>query len=308
MKWMPLALAMMLLYPMAPSAEGYSISSDYAMEITDAGKIEQYYRLPGTYTVKSQVISKKNPNYGNYTYKVWYPAVLEERDRTWPMVFLLNGTGGSCYNDEPLYEHLASWGFLVVGNTDSQTGLGYSASYDWEIMKQLSETAESVFYGKVDENHMAIVGYSQGGAGAYHALERAGGDRYKTIVTVSAVTKSISRKLHLKSWLYDTSQVKIPAFQVAGTGPLDRKLISPLAEMRENFSQMKEAPYGVMGRRKRADHLDIQEQADAYITAWLRWQLKGDPYAKRVFTGEQPEILHNPKWDNVAIVKKSEKK
>ena len=301
MKWMALALAAWLIFPGMPFVEGYRISSDYATEIVDAGKIEQYYRLPGTYGVKSQVISKKNPNYGNYTYKVWYPAVMEERDRTWPMVFLLNGTGGSCYNDEPLYEHLASWGFLVVGNTDSQTGLGYSASYDWELMKQLAATPESIFYQKVDTKHIGIVGYSQGGAGAYHALERREGEIYKTMVTVSAVTKGISNKLHLKSWLYDTSQVKIPAFQVAGTGPLDRKLISPLSEMKDNFANMKETPYGVMGRRKGADHLDIQEQADAYITAWLRWQLKGDPYAKRVFTGENPEILHNPKWENVEI-------
>lgn len=302
MKWMSLALAAWLFCPDVQSAEAYIISPDYATTITDAGKIEQYYRLPGTYAVKSQVISKKNPNYGNHTYKVWYPAVMEERERTWPMVFLLNGTGGSCDNDEPLYEHLASWGFLVVGNTDSQTGLGYSASYDWELMQQLASMSQSVFYQKVDTKHIGIVGYSQGGAGAYHALARPEGTIYKTMVTVSAVTKGISHKLHLKSWLYDTSRVRIPAFQVAGTGVLDRKLISPLDEMKENLANMKETPYGVMGRRKGADHLDIQEQADAYITAWLRWQLKGDPYAKRVFVGEQPEILSNPKWENVEIV------
>ncbi len=299
MKFMSVVLASALLFGACPAAEaGYVIPSDYALEIQDKGKIEQYYRLPGTYAVKSIIISKKNPAYGNYKYKVWYPAVMEHRDRSWPMVLMLNGTGGSCDNDEPLYEHLASWGFLVVGNTDSQTGLGYSAEYGLEQMQKLNETAGSLFYQKVDTKHMGIVGYSQGGAGAFHALERQGGDQYATIVTVSAVTKSISQKLHLKSWLYDTGRVKIPAFMVAGTGPLDRKLITPLSEMKENFQKLQNED-SVMGRRKRADHLEIQEHADAYITAWLRWQLKGDPYAKRVFAGEDPEIERNPGWENV---------
>ena len=304
MKWKALSLALLLLLPMtmeAPVAEGYTISSDYALHITDKGKREQYYRLPGTYEVKVETISRKDPRYGNYTYKVWYPAVMTTRQRDWPLVIMLNGTGGSCVNDAPLYEHLASWGFLVVGNTDSQTGLGYSADYGVEQMLQLDEKVGHLFYQKVDRKHIGIVGYSQGGAGAYHALARIHGDTYKTLVTVSAVTPSISKKLHLKSWLYDTGKVTIPAFMVAGTGPLDRKLISPLSEMKDNLQQMTKTPYGVMGRRKRADHLDIQEQADAYITAWLRWQLKGDPYAKLVFAGDAPEILSNPQWDNVEI-------
>lgn len=299
MKLRSFVLAAALLCSVYPAVEaGYVISSDYAWEIQDQGKIEQYYRLPGTYPVKSCIISKNNPNYGKYKYKVWYPAVMEDRTRTWPLVIMLNGTGGSCDNDEPLYEHLASWGFLVVGNTDSQTGLGYSAEYGLAQMKQLSETKGSLFYHKVDVKHIGIVGYSQGGAGAYHALERNQNQDYQTMVTVSAVTKGISEKLHLKSWLYDTGKVQIPVFMVAGTGPLDRKLITPLSEMKENFQKLSNKE-SVMGRRKRADHLEIQEQADAYITAWLRWQLKKDPYAKRVFTGDNPEIKHNPGWENV---------
>ena len=47
--------------------------------------------------------------------------------------------------------------------------------------------------------------------------------------------------------------------------------------------------------------LDIQTAADAYITAWLRWQLDDDIYAKRVFTGKDPEILRNPAWDNAEV-------
>lgn len=298
MKVIGLVLLSIVWLNLFPVEAGYTISPDYTVTIKDYGKIEQYYRLPGTYEVKSFIISNKNPAYGNYKYKVWYPSVMEERNRDWPLVVMLNGTGGSCDADEPLYEHLASWGFLVLGNTDSETGLGYSAQYGLEQMKQLNATKGSLFYQKVDTKHMGIVGYSQGGAGAYHALQRPYGEEYDTLVTVSAVTQHISHKLHLSSWLYDTSQVKIPTFMVAGTGPLDRKLITPLTDMKDNFMNLS-SEEKIMGRRKGADHLEIQEQADAYITAWLRWQLKRDPYAKKVFTGKTPEIENNPGWENV---------
>ena len=126
------------------------------------------------------------------------------------------------------------------------------------------------------------------------------GDKFKTMVTVSGVTESIGEKLHLPVWIYDPSKVTIPVFMAAGTGILDRKLITPLDEMKDNYSKI-QSKTAAMGRRKDADHLDIQTAADAYITAWLRWQLDDDIYAKRVFTGKAPEILRNPAWDNAEV-------
>ena len=206
----------------------------------------------------------------------------------------------TCDKDEPIFRHLASWGFVVAGNTDAQTAPGFSAEWTLDQALAANQDSKSPLYHQIDEKEIGIVGYSQGGAGAYNTLEGKDGDKFKTMVTVSGVTESIGEKLHLPVWIYDPSKVTISVFMAAGTGILDRKLITPLDEMKENYSKI-QSKTAAMGRRKDADHLDIQTAADAYITAWLRWQLDDDIYAKRVFTGKDPEILRNPAWDNAEV-------
>ena len=286
--------------PLYHQIDEKEIDPDYTMKYNDPGKIEQRYRWHGPYEVKSVVLSDGEAKYGNYKYKVWYPVQQAGRERPRPLVITLNGTGGSCDKDEPIFRHLASWGFVVAGNTDAQTATGFSAEWTLDQALAANQDSKSPLYHQIDEKEIGIVGYSQGGAGAYNTLEGKDGDKFKTMVTVSGVTESIGEKLHLPVWIYDPSKVTIPVFMAAGTGILDRKLITPLDEMKENYSKI-QSKTAAMGRRKDADHLDIQTAADAYITAWLRWQLDDDIYAKRVFTGKAPEILRNPAWDNAEV-------
>lgn len=122
------------------------ITDEYWITTADQGKIEQRYRNLGIYEVAKKTVSRKEEQYGNYTYRVWYPKRLETENRKWPMVFLLNGTTSTCDLDEPIFEHLASWGFIVVGNTDKNTGLGYSAEWGLELMDKLAADRKSVFF------------------------------------------------------------------------------------------------------------------------------------------------------------------
>ena len=232
-KGMLLFFSFLAVTPLFPAHAGENISWNYAMEGQDKGRLEQFYRFPGPYKAEKKEISRGKAEYGNYRYTLWHPTVLKEREKKWPLVICLNGTGGSEANDEPLYEHLASWGFLVLGNDDSQTGTGWSAEYGLEQMEALEKDKGSFLYGKVDMSHVGLIGYSQGGAGAWHALDKPSGGRYATIVTLSAVTKSISRRVKLENWLYDTGKAKIPVFMISGDGLLDRKLITPLPEIKE---------------------------------------------------------------------------
>lgn len=286
--------------PFAPVEAEEKISPSYTMEVEDQGRLEQFYRMNGPYEVKSRVISRNKEEYGNYKYTLWYPADLDRYD-SWPLVICLNGTGGSADNDGPLYEHLASWGFLVLGNSDPQTGPGWSAEYGIRQMLLLNKDKESFLYGKVDTGHVGLIGYSQGGAGAWHALDKEHGSAYTAMATVSAVTKSISHRLKLDNWLYDPGKAKIPVFMVSGNGILDRTFITPLDEMNENFDALTHVPYGAMGRRKHTDHLDIQRDADAYITAFFCWQLKGDHRGNEIFRGPHPELKENHGWEHVRI-------
>lgn len=48
-----------------------------------------------------------------------------------------------------------------------------------------------------------------------------------------------------------------------------------------------------------AEHGDMQERTDGYMTAWMLWQLQGDEDAARVFIGEDAEILSNQLWQDI---------
>ena len=220
----------LLSFSMADAAE--AITDEYWITTADRGKIEQRYRSLGIYEVAKKTVSRKEEQYGNYTYRVWYPKRLETENRKWPMVFLLNGTTSTCDLDEPIFEHLASWGFIVVGNTDRNTGLGYSAEWGLELMDKLAADRKSVFFQKIDEENLGIGGHSQGGVGAVKTiLFRKGGRRFKTVVTVSAVTESFADKLKMNSWKYDASAVNVPWFMVSGDRLDDRLIISCISNI-----------------------------------------------------------------------------
>lgn len=291
-----MALLVLLCLPSAARA-GEAIPPEYYLNETNGGVIEARYRDMGRYETKCYVMSKGEQVYLGYRYKVWLPK--GEQGKKFPLVIMVNGTGSSCDLDEPVYEHLASWGFIVAGNTDPNTAMGHTADYTLALALKENETAGSLLYKKIDTDHIGLCGFSQGGAGAIHALlYRRGGSRYKTMVTVSAVTRSIMERLSLSSWRYDTKDIAIPYFMVASTGGTDRKFIAPLAEMEENFDSLPASVFSIMARRRRADHTTAQAAADGYITAWFCWQLKGDRYAAKAFTGETREIFKNPLWDN----------
>lgn len=294
-----IALGMGLLFTGAGLAEAaVPIPSDYYLTIEDKGKAEQRFRAYGMYKPVKVTVSENDPSYGNFKYCAWYPDKMEQSDRTWPMVILLNGTGVTCDVDEPLYKHLASWGFIVIGNTDEQTRAGYSAQWGLEIMENLARDQQSLFYKKIDFAHMGIGGHSQGANGAVNALlKREMMPRFKTLVTISGVTPSLLEKLDMQKWDYNPADIRIPWFMVSGDGPIDRNVITPLSDMENIFE--KASAFVVMGRRNIATHSDIQAESDAYVTAWFRWQLKNDFYAARVFMGEDAEILRNSGWNHV---------
>lgn len=140
---------------LTPAMAAYEIDPDYTMKYNDPGKIEQRYRWHGPYEVKSVVLSDGEAKYGNYKYKVWYPVQQAGRERPRPLVITLNGTGGSCDKDEPIFRHLASWGFVVAGNTDAQTATGFSAEWTLDQALAANQDSKSPLYHQIDERKSA---------------------------------------------------------------------------------------------------------------------------------------------------------
>ena len=278
------------------------ITEGYYEHFQSDAPLEMRYANPGAFETSYTEFVSDNESIGKV--RVWYPTELEGSDKMWPMIMVVNASGTPASSYEPFFSRLASWGFVVVGNEDGQTGNGQTASITLDFM--LNVPPDSVLAGKIDYYNMGIIGYSQGGAGAICAVTNyENGALYKAIFTGSAAYPTLAKNM---GWEYDASKVTIPYFMVAGTGKSDDSGsdpetsyggVSPLSALTANYNSISDDVQKVRARAVDAEHVQMLMRSDGYMTAWMLYQLAGDEEAAAVFDGENAEILHNNNWQDV---------
>lgn len=278
-----------LLYMFRPDA----VSSLYTQQVETGGPIEAAYLQMGEYEVER----RKIPVLQSYeAYEIFYPSALKTEDRCWPVVVMCNGTGVPASKYRPIFEHLASWGFIVIGTEDTYSWNGFSAEMSLQYLLKLNERENSPFYHKVDTEKIGIAGHSQGGVGVITAITNtAHQDLYKAAYIISPAVEELSDALE---WEYDPSQIDIPVFLTAGTKILDAGIVSPLGGLQSIYQQATGAPLRIMARKTGRDHPGMLYESDGYMTAWFCWLLQGDAYAAEAFAGETPEIMTNPLYQD----------
>ena len=279
---------------MLPGGDGNNdIVDGYYKNFRSDAPLEMKYSQPGSYETAYTEFASDNESIRKI--RVWYPKDLETGDKVWPMITVVNASGTPAASFEPFFQRLASWGFIVVGNEDGQTGNGETASLTLDFM--LSVPADSVLSGKIDYENMGIIGYSQGGAGAICALTNyENGRHYKTTLAKNM------------GWEYATSKITVPYFMAAGTGKSDDSGkdpekgfggVSPLSALIENYNKVTDSVMKVRGRAVGAEHEQMLMHSDGYMTAWMLYQLTGNEESGTVFIGKNAEILHNTNWQDV---------
>ena len=288
---------------MMPGGGGNNdIVEGYYLSFKSDAPLEMKYSQPGDYTTAYTEFSSDNESIVKI--RVWYPADLETGDMAWPMIIVVNASGTPAAFYEPFFPRLASWGFIVVGNEDGQTGNGETASLTLDFM--LNMPVDSVLSGKIDYDSMGIIGYSQGGAGAICAVTNyENGAQYKAMFTGSAAYPTLAKNM---GWEYDVSKVTIPYFMAAGTGKSDDSGndpetsyggVSPLSAQIANYNSISDEVQKVRARAVGAEHEQMLARSDGYMTAWMLYQLTGDEEVGSVFLGENAEILRNANWQDV---------
>lgn len=278
------------------------ITEGYYERFQSDAPLEMRYANPGAFETSYTEFVSDNESIGKV--RVWYPTELEGSDKMWPMIMVVNASGTPASSFEPFFPRLATWGFVVVGNEDGQTGNGQTASITLDFMLHLP--SDSVLAGRIDYSNMGIIGYSQGGAGAICAVTNyENGALYKAIFTGSAAYPTLAKNM---GWEYDVSKVTIPYFMVAGTGKSDDSGsdpetsyggVSPLSALTSNYNSISDGVQKVRARAVGAEHEQMLMRSDGYMTAWMLYQLAGDEEAATVFIGENAEILHNNNWQDV---------
>lgn len=291
---------------LAYAAKQPMVKDNYFEDVLTSQPLEQRYTAEGEFAVSSKIFESENEKIGHHI--VWYPAEMENGNNkaTYPLVVMTNGTGVKSSKYQPIFKHLASWGFIVVGNEDESSFDGISSAASLDLMLNLNGDDTSIFYEKIDIQNIGIAGHSQGGVGAINAVTaQENGTYHKTIYTASTPHLALAEAL---KWEYDVSKIQIPYFMVAGALQVDagdgiegssNVGIAPLFSLQENYAAISEQVEKIMARRVNTDHGDMLPYADGYMTAWFMYQLKGDSDAAKVFVGDDAEILSNANWQDV---------
>ncbi|MCI6549541.1 MAG: hypothetical protein MR450_01620 [Prevotella sp.] len=290
-----------------------AVPADYQQRITNVTRpIERKYIVNGPYAVSCQQTALTDKKIKMIS--VWYPTAMTNSREKFPLVIMANGTGIKASAYVPIFQHLASCGFIVAGNEDEWSGDGRSTSQTLDFMLKENKRVGSVFHQHIDVDHIGVAGHSQGGVGVFSAITAwPNGRYYKAAVAMSPTHRELSIGfMHVD---YDISKVGIPLLITAssaagrlndgGDGKGNR--ICGIADMREDLRLINAAHPTVpvvIGRLadKTKNHGDNMMESEPYLAAWFSYWLKNDKSAGKAFMGNSPEIRNNPRWRDVECV------
>ena len=265
---------------------------NYAETVKTGGELEAKYLAMGASSVGYfETDYPDDKDVGKI--EIWYPKELETTDAKFPVVLFVNGTGVFASRYKPVFEQLASWGFIAVGNEDPSTWEGKKAAATLDWLLKASEDETSVFYGKVDVDRIGTTGHSQGGVGAFNLINETGRkELFKCAVSLSPTAEKLAAVLRIP---YYPGKTTIPILLICAA---NGDVLSP--EDQANSYEKINAPKA-KAVRKNAGHGETLYFADGYATAWFAWFLKDDQEARKAFVGEDAEFLTNPLYRNQKV-------
>lgn len=257
----------------------------YQRKVKTGAPIEKKYMGNGPYkvSVKENAVLQEFKKF-----IVYYPQALESENRKFPVIVLCNGTGVPLSKYRAVAAHLASWGFVVIGTEEKYSWNGFGAGMCLRYLERLSRQVgqgKSIFYQKIDFDHVGICGHSQGAVGVMNAAEQTG--TYKAAAAISPSNRELARNL---MWDYDASRIHTPVLLLSGAGGGDDLVVTG-EQLKEIYDEIPAEKW--MARRIDTDHGRMLYSANGYVTAWFMWKLQNDLHAARAFTGNDPEIMNN---------------
>jgi hypothetical protein len=242
--------------------------------------IETRYQAPGPNQVAA--LDAYDPA-SSGRFRVYYPtnAVL----KSIPIVTWGNGTGATPPVYEPLLKNIASYGYAVVASYSTNTGTGKEIVAGIKYMTAVNNDPRSALRGRLDTSKVAAVGHSQGALGTVNA-DRTSGSGIKTIVPIG-----------LQQAYVTFTGMTGSAFYYGGGNDT---ICPPQGQI--NAYNATNLPAALAIKKGAVHNTEpIISSVGGYLIAWLDFQLKGDAEAAKAFTGDSPEILHNPNYQSQAV-------
>ena len=296
MKKINIIVLILLAVLLLCSCSGSFIPKDFYQSAKTGGALEAKYMEYGSYSVSKY---EEAALQGFEKYIICYPSELESTDKRYPAIVISNGTGWKVSKNLPLLEHLASWGFVVIGTEEEYDWNGFSSEMCLRHLLRLNEVdivndKPNVFKGKIDFENIGISGHSQGGVGVFNAITSwEHSYMFKAAVAISPTNLALAEALE---WHYDPTLIDTPILLISGAGGGDDWVITgeQLTELYNSICCEK-----IMMRRVDTDHGKTLYAGDGYVTAFFMYHLQGDAEAGKAFLGDDAEILNNPLWQDV---------
>jgi hypothetical protein len=198
---------------------------------------------------------------------------------------------------------IASYGFLVVGSAPVAgnpqariTSANLIKALDWAQAEGARKA--SPLAGKIKADAVAVMGMSCGGN---LALEAARDPRVKTLgmwnsgVWIRGEMRGSDGQLMVATTKKDLAYIHSPTIYINGD-----KIDPAMANAADDVAKLDKVPV-FFGSRHGSGHSGTYKHANGgefanIAVAWLRWQLKGDAGAGKVFTGPECSLCKNPDW------------
>ncbi|WP_054532879.1 poly(ethylene terephthalate) hydrolase family protein [Herpetosiphon geysericola] len=223
---------------------------------------------------------------------IYYPTDLV---RAYPVIIWGNGTIASPEKYAGLFEHLASWGFIVIDSYSENTGDGAAIIQTLDYLIAANADPTNALFQKIQLDQIGAVGTSQGATGIINASNRyPQGQMIKTLITNALPQQRWTDEAHT----YDPSLIAVPWLILSGTRDL---IVSPAAANQASLEQSS-AHKRFLAISVGAGHTEIEDDGGSYrgyLTAWLLGFLADDQQALNIFEPTHGEIWANPHWTHV---------
>jgi hypothetical protein len=208
-----------------------------------------------------------------------------------PLLTWGNGTLCSPTLYDELFDHIVSYGYVIVATNTSNAGTGTEMlkAVEWALAE--SDRADSPIHDLVDKDKIGAFGHSQGGEGAVNT----GADpRIKALAPLSAGPMGNGE-----------AKIQCPTFYTLTANDV----VTPQS-YRASYDATK-AP-SVYGVTSGGDHMEYTDKANglnlpgltsndaqmtrAAITAWFEWQLKNKREIQPLFVGADCGFCKDSNW------------
>ena len=216
---------------------------------------------------------------------VYFPKDMTASNKKYPVVVWGNGTFASWDYYEELLSQIAAGGYIVVANDDKYCGTGITESASVNFIINENKDKNSIFYNKVDVEHIGAGGHSQGGMSAVNS------SRLNSKIDCVFDVQGCQPK-------YEASKLSVPTFFVTATN--DNIVSSSWVKSSYNACKVP----AVYASLKDITHFGPVDGHEASVFAeyainWFDAFLKNDKNAKKMFL-KGGKLSKDTRWTDYA--------